>query len=93
MIDKNFRMIDTSGGIVTALRARFDGKCLSDEKYIKKHELDKTTFSKLMKRRVTGTKSKGPDTTVGKIIFQLKKDGIWWGKLPWEARDDCKRVS
>jgi hypothetical protein len=86
-------MIDTSGGAVTALRARFDDACLDDGKYIKKYDLDKTTFSKLMNRRVTGAKAKDETTTVGKIIKQLKNDRIWSGPVPWEAKDDSKRTS
>lgn len=98
-IDKNFRMVemtDETGNkkIVTLLRARFDRKCLADGKYIAKHELDKTTFSKLLNRRVTGAKVKDPESKTGKIISQLKKDGIWLGELPWEVKEDeSQRVS
>jgi len=99
MMDKNFRMIDyihpktKKKVVVTALRARFDTRSLDDGKYCGNNDLSNSMFSKLMSKRVNGNKIKGPDTTVGKIIDQLKKDGIWWGKLPWEVRDDCKRVS
>jgi hypothetical protein len=98
-IDRNFRMIrfentiNKEVKIVTALRARFDNRCLHDGKYIEKYNLDKTSFSKLMKRRVTGTNLKVADTTTGKIIVQLKKDGIWSGPLPWEDKDEEQRVS
>lgn len=98
MIDRNFRMVDfidpksKKKMAVTVLRARFDGKSLDDGKYCGNNNLDNTTFSKLMNRRVTGAKAKGADTTVGKIIQQLKKDGIWWGALPWEVKNDSKKA-
>ena len=66
------------------LRERFDHKLLSDDKYIKAYSLDKTTFSKLMSGRVTGTKTKNKDGNTAKIIARLKLDGIWLGPLPWE---------
>lgn len=97
--DRNFRMVQFKNPInneikvVTALRARFDNRCLHDGKYIEKYELDKTSFSKLMNRRVTGTKLKVAETTTGKIIVQLKKDGIWSGPLPWEDKDEEQRIS
>lgn len=89
-IDRNFRMVkiidieNNKENVVTLLRARFEKRCLDDGKYRKKYNLDKTTFSKLMNRRVTGAKVKNSDTKTGKIIVQLKKDGIWSGPLPWE---------
>ena len=97
MIDKNFAMVkirDSNGvaKIVTALRARFDYKKLSDGKYVSSNGLDKTTFSKLMKSRVTGKNVKDENTTTGKIIKQLKADGIWSGELPWELKAKDKEV-
>lgn len=78
--------------VVTALRARFDLSCMDDGKYTKKYGLDKTTFSKLMVSRVTGKNVKDENTTTGKIIKQLKADGIWSGELPWELKAKDKEV-
>lgn len=92
-IDRNFRMIrvrDSSGKnkTVPLLRARFDSLMFSDGKYIEKYQLDKTMFSKLMNRRVTGKNVKDENSTVGKIIAQLKKDGVWAGELPWIKKEE-----
>ena len=48
-----------------------------------------------MNRRVTGSKAKDENTTVGKIILQLKKDrNMVADRLPWEeVKDDSKRAS
>ena len=99
-IDRNFTMVktrsptDNEEKVVTALRARFDDKCLDDGKYTKKYNLDKSTFCYLMKRRVTGKNLKDGNNTTGKIIEQLKADGIWSGELPWEViKDENKRTS
>lgn len=97
MCDKNFAMVkirDPNGSerVVTVLRARFDGLLFDDGKYIKKYDLDKTTFSKLMTKRVTGKNVKDENSTTGKIIVQLKKDGVWSGELPWELKAKAKEV-
>lgn len=98
-IDRNFTMvkirspINNEEKVVTALRARFDNKCLDDGKYISKYKLDKTTFCYLMKRRVTGKNLKDGNNTTGKIIEQLKADCIWSGDLPWEVKSENKRTS
>lgn len=100
MVDKNFSVVTyknkTTGKDepMSVLRYRFSKmKTFSDKDYIEKHGLDKTTFSKVMNRRVTGAKVKDPLGKAGKIITQLKKDGVWFGKLPWEGKDESKTVS
>ncbi|PLY04366.1 MAG: hypothetical protein C0625_16960 [Arcobacter sp.] len=97
-IEKNFRMVKIRDPetreekIVTALRARFDSKCLDDTKYRKKHNLEKSTFSKLMARRVNGLKVRDFEGNTARIIKQLKKDGVWVGSLPWEIKEEVKDV-
>lgn len=91
MLDENFKMVKVrvtprTQKVVTVLRARFNDALFSDGKYTDRYNLDKTTFSKLMIGRVTGKNVKNESSTVGKIIKQLKSDGIWIGELPWENR-------
>lgn len=97
-IDRNFKQIrvrDSNGlhKTVTLIRARFDALLFDDGKYVKKHNLDKTTFSKLMNRRVTGKNVKDENSTTGKIIAQLKKDGVWVGELPWTKKEELEKES
>lgn len=97
-IDRNFRMIrvrDSFGEhkTVTLIRARFDALLFDDGKYVKKHKLDKTTFSKLMNKRVTGKNVKDENSTTGKIIAQLKKDCVWAGDLPWIKKEEIEEES
>lgn len=101
-VDKNFRTVTYENKvtgkkeIMSALRFRFSKiKTLSDKDYIEKHNLEKTTFSKIMKRnaRVNGTKIRDLEGNTAKIFKQLQKDGIWIGALPWEVKNDEQRVS
>ena len=82
-ININMRLVKDKDVEKTRLKQRFDKRLLSDDKYCKAYKLDSSMFSKLMKGRVTGAKSKG-NGTVAKIISRLKADGIWIGRLPWE---------
>lgn len=94
-IDRNFKMIRVRDSnkkhkIVPLIRARFDALMFSDGKYVEKYNLDKTMFSKLMNRRVTGKNVKDENSTTGKIIVQLKKDGVWAGDLPWIKKEELE---
>lgn len=97
--NRNFTMVkirDPISGVekvVTALRARFDLASKHDKKYCANNDLDNVLFCNLLKRRVTGKNLKDGDNKTGKIIVQLKKDGFWVGKLPWEEKDESKGVS
>ena len=94
MIDRNFTMIthtnrDDTKEVMSLLKYRFlKVHNKSPKEYIDKHDFDKSTFSKLLNRRITGTKVKDKTGKQAMIIKQLKKDCIWSGILPWEVKDE-----
>ena len=93
-VDRNFKTVTYENKKtgekepMSALRYRFSKiKTLSDKDYIEKYNLEKTTFSKLMRvnARVNGAKIRDLEGNTARIIKQLKKDGVWSGPLPWEG--------
>ncbi len=80
------------------LRERLEARGFSPMAYAKayagssdKKEIEKARviLTNILKGSATGTKKshndeQGTNGITRKLIAQLKKDGVWIGKLPWE---------
>ncbi|WP_294962088.1 hypothetical protein [Sulfurimonas sp.] len=64
-----------------SLRERFEGRFLIKSKYAKACRADPKILHQVLDLKGDGTKRDG---ATRRVIVQLKNDGIWIGKLPWE---------
>ncbi len=69
----------------TSLRDRFDKKGFSPTAYARAHGVSRDTLYAIFSGALTGTKKSTRGESTKRVIAQLKKDGIWIGKLPWEV--------
>ena len=66
------------------LRERFDKRGFSPMAYSKAYGVSRQVLYDVFSGDAKGTKSSVKKSgDVKRIIAQLKKDGIWIGKLPW----------
>ncbi len=74
------------------MKERFDKKGFSPTSYARAKGIDRVTLYKVLDGSYDGSK-KGKTGETRKIIAHLKKDGVWIGALPWEAKDERQRTS
>ncbi len=69
------------------LRERFDARGFGVSKYAKAHSLSQPILSNVLNSadETTGTNRSRSGVT-RKVYAQLKKDEVWIGALPWEAK-------
>jgi len=66
------------------LRERFDRRGYSVTKYARVHGLNQSTLSRVLGGELNGRNSPR-DGAVRRVIYQLKLDGVWVGRIPWQA--------
>ncbi len=88
----NFKVIEHKGVKKTRLRARFEDKKYTVSRYAQILKINHSILSNILDGKYDGSKSKEGGAT-RKMIIELKKDGVWLGKFPWEIRNECKRIS
>ena len=73
---------------MSGMRERFNKKGFSPTAYARAHGVTREVLYHILDGRHTGKKrSHSEDENGGstrRAIMQLKKDGVWVGKLPWE---------
>lgn len=71
---------------IETMRMRFNKKGFSPTAYARAYGVSRDVLYKVLDGTLKGVKKShehGGNTR--KVIAQLKKDGIWIGKLPWEV--------
>lgn len=66
------------------MKKRFDKRGFGVNAYAKAYGVDPSILSKVLQEKFDGSKGHRGGA-VRRIIAQLKKDGVWRGRLPWEA--------
>lgn len=68
---------------MSSMRERFNKKGFGVNKYAKAHNINHCTLSMILDGVLNGEKS--PETgRVRRALQQLKNDGVYIGRLPWE---------
>ena len=78
--------MDDKNNVTETMRERFDKKGFSPTAYAKAYGVSRDVLYRVLDGKLTGVKKShenGGNTR--KVIAQLKKDGIWIGRLPWEV--------
>lgn len=65
------------------LKERFKKRGFAVTSYARAYGVDHAILSKVLDEKLDGSKGHRGGAT-RKIMAQLKADGIWIGKLPWE---------
>jgi hypothetical protein len=85
--NKNFETVTVDEKEITKLRDRFDKRGFSPQSYSKAYKVDRRTLYDVFSGKATGIKNSDKKTgDVRNILVQLKKDGVWIGRLPWEEK-------
>lgn len=88
----NFDKCKYKGKDITLLHKRFLSRGFGIVAYEKAYDLNDSELSKLLSGRLKGCRAK-PNTSLRRMILQLKKDEVWVGRLPWEKENDNTRAS
>ncbi len=71
---------------MSKLRERFDKKGFGVSKYARAHGMSHATLSLVLDGKLTGTNASSGGK-VRKVFVQLKQDGVYIGRLPWEKKE------
>ena len=77
--------MDDKNNVTETMRERFNKKGFSPTAYAKAYGVSRDVLYRVLNGKLTGVKKShenGGNTR--KVIAQLKKDGIWIGRLTWE---------